>query len=77
MFIFSPKDCGTPVKEGYLFSTPNPKTLYGSTVNVSCADCYGEGPDKSQLTCEADGNWTDISGCNKKGTCLLLIAAVT
>ena len=74
--IIFPSDCGTPSKEGYKFSAPDPNTLFEGTVNVSCADCYEGSPDKPSLSCNADGNWTDVEGCTKTGTCMAVLVYI-
>ena len=66
-----PSDCGPiPGKTGYLFGEPDPDTKYGSVVSVSCDNCYQGPPTKTELKCQANGDWESAAGCSQIGTIL-------
>ena len=60
-------DCGIPEKTGYVFGNPVPDSLFGGEVSVSCASCYQGPPDKTELKCQANGLWEDVTGCTQIG----------
>ena len=66
-----PSDCGALAeKTGYLFGDPDPDTKYGSVVSVSCDKCYQGPPTKTELTCQANGDWENAAGCTQIGIIL-------
>ena len=66
------KDCGTPTKSGYAYSSAT-GTTYGETSAVACAVGYEGTISSSTVTCEATGAWTDVRGCTIKGKRCYLI----
>ena len=62
-------DCGAPSQAGYTIDASAGTTFESvATVDSACLDGYtGEVTTTPTVTCEADGNWTQASGCDPVG----------
>ena len=64
MFSLFILDCNDPNKTGYQLGNPS-TTTYGGIVSVNLCDTgYIGTPSVNKIACEADGSWSDVSGCN-------------
>ena len=67
MFETYNSDCSNPVKVGYNLGSPS-ATTYGGRVDVnSCDTGYTGSPSVTELTCQDNGNWSDVTGCTIVG----------
>ena len=63
-YNFTSSDCHSPTKTGYQLGNPS-ATTYGGNVSVDICDTgYTGSPSVSQISCKADGNWSNVSGCS-------------
>ena len=60
--------CGQPVQEGYEYGALDPDATCGSNVSVNkCANGFVDKPDKTSLSCQANGSWETPTGCERTG----------
>ena len=73
-FVHTPiLDCRTSARPGYNFNYTD--TTYEATASVECATGYEGTPNPGNVACLDTGNWTAVTGCNRKGMMKLAIHA--
>lgn len=64
-------DCGSPTMTGFDLGTPLETTYQGRVSVDSCDTGYQGTPSIDHLKCKADGNWSEVIGCQLVGKTII------